>query len=140
VTFTVTNSADEVVFSGETDENGEICIDGLAADDYTATETVPDGYTAVDGEQTTAVAADGSTCADDPYAGATLSFENTPLTDLTVTATAQVAGATKSTISCVDDSATPVTVINVSTPVDPASGTALDLEPGTYTCTVVIDP
>jgi Prealbumin-like fold domain len=139
VNFTITDEDATVVFSGATDPNGEICVDGLNAGDYTAQEEVPDGYQAAgDNPQTTAVAADGSTCSDEPYTGASLSFVNTPLTDLTVTATAQVAGATKSTISCVDASNN--SVIAVSTPVDPASGTATGLEPGTYTCTVVIDP
>ncbi len=142
VNFIVTNSADEEVFSGPTDADGEICLTGLEADDYTVLEDpVPTGYVAAgDNPQTKAVAADGSTCGDDPFTGTLFEFENTPLTDLTVTAEAQVDGATKSTISCVDDSATPVKVIDVSTPVDPATGTATGLEPGTYTCTVVIDP
>ena len=70
---------------------------------------------------------------------ATVSFHNTPLTDLTVSVDSQVNGGTASTISCKD--AADASVASGSTGTDgDGSVTASDLEPGTYTCTVVVDP
>ena len=82
-----------------------------------------------------------STCGDGNEAAAG-TFHNTPLTDLTVSVNSQVDGGTASTIDCVDDTVpTPVSVIDEGTGANgDGSGTATDLEPGTYTCTVVIDP
>jgi len=61
-----------------------------------------------------------------------VSFHNTPLTNITVSVDSQVDGGTSSTISgCASGS----TGANGD-----GSATATDLEPGTYTCTVVIDP
>jgi hypothetical protein len=61
-----------------------------------------------------------------------VSFHNTPLTDMTVSVNSQVDGGTSSTISgCVSGS----TGSNGD-----GSATVTDPEPGTYTCTGVIDP
>jgi hypothetical protein len=56
-----------------------------------------------------------------------------------VTATSQVDGGTASQINCVDAADEDV---GNSGPgfVDPATANANDLPPGTYTCTVVVDP
>ena len=68
-----------------------------------------------------------------------MTFHNTPLTDLKVTATSELAGATNSTITCVNTVGG--TTLNKTTgPADPAAQTDNGLVPGTYTCTVVIDP
>jgi hypothetical protein len=67
-----------------------------------------------------------------------VSFHNTPLTDLTVAVDSQVNGGTASTISCVQGS---TTVASGSTGANgDGSASATNLEPGTYTCTVVVDP
>jgi hypothetical protein len=58
--------------------NGEACLDSLQSGDYTATETIPEGYAAVDAEQTWAVV-EGTDCDSEPM----LTFTNVPLTDLT---------------------------------------------------------
>ena len=85
-----------------TDENGEACFDGLSFGSHDVTETLPDGYHA-DQALTQAVLVDNNaTCEDDPYAGETVAFGNTPLTDLSVVATGQVEGGTQSSIVCVD--------------------------------------
>lgn len=60
-----------------------------------------------------------------------VSFANLPLTDVTVTVDSQIPGGTSSTIDCVADSAGPGEDISLSLP---------DLVPGTYSCTIVIDP
>jgi hypothetical protein len=115
-----------------TDANGEACYDGLVLSsfvgDYTVTETVPTGYVTDKSDDTVTVSTE-ATCGDGNEA--TVAFHNTPLTDLTVTVTSQVPGGTSSTIDCVLDSAPAGDAISLSLD---------DLEPGTYTCTIVIDP
>jgi hypothetical protein len=114
-----------------TDANGEVCFDGLLPGDYTVHETVPAGY---HGEADKTVTVDNAaTCSDDPYGGEEVSFSNTPLTNFTVSVDSQVDGGTASTIDC--------TVTSGSTGANgDGSVTASDLEPDTYTCTIVIDP
>ena len=116
-----------------TDANGQACFDGLAFGSYDVTETVPAGYVA-DGPTTKSVVVDNAAkCTDNPYGGETVSFSNTPLTNLTVSVDSQVDGGTASTIDC--DGVTASTGPNGD-----GSLTRNDLVPGTYTCTVVIDP
>jgi hypothetical protein len=118
-----------------TDANGEACVDGLVLSsfvgDYTVTETVPAGYSASPTSDTVTVSTE-STCGDGNKAAAG-PFHNTPLTDLTVSVNSQVDGGTASTIDC--DGVTAST-----DPDGDGSLSRLDLEPGTYTCTIVIDP
>jgi hypothetical protein len=126
-----------------TDANGEACRDGLVLSsfagvgDYTVHEETPGGY---HGEADVTVTVDNeASCADDPFVGEEVSFHNTPLTDLTVSVDSQVDGGTGSTIECVDAGSN--VIASGSTGVNgDGSETASDLEPGTYTCTVVIDP
>jgi len=94
------------------------------------TETVPAGYKAAKLSDTVAVSTE-STCGDGNEA--TVSFSNMPLTDLTVSVDSQVDGGTASTIDC--DGVTASTGPNGD-----GALTREDLEPGTYSCTVVIDP
>ncbi len=128
VTFTVDGH------SAVTDANGVACIDGLLFGNYTVHETVPAGYH-VDANDKSVTVDNTASCTDNPYVGETVSFHNTPLTDITVNINSQVDGGTASTVTC--------------TPAGPSGSTgtngdgsfpAIDLEPGTYTCTVVIDP
>jgi hypothetical protein len=131
VTFTVNGQ------SAATDANGEVCFDGLQFGDYTVSETVPTGYA---GEADKTVTVDNAaTCTEDPYGGETVSFSNTPLTDLTVSVDSQIDGGTASTIECVASDATSVASGSTDANGD-GSATASDLPPDTYTCTVVIDP
>jgi hypothetical protein len=61
------------------------------------------------------------------------------LTDITASVNSQVDGGTASTIVCTDGNGG--TVVSGSTGANgDGSATATDLEPGTYTCTIVIDP
>jgi hypothetical protein len=77
-----------------------------------------------------------------------LSFSDTPLTKLTVSVASVLAGATNSSISCVDSNSaaignSPQPASGMTDPVtlhaDGTNSTSA-LAPGTYTCTVVIDP
>jgi hypothetical protein len=117
----------------QTDANGVACFDGLTFRTYTVHETTPAGYK---GEGDKQVTVDNTAaCADNPYGGETVSFHNTPLTDLSVAVNSQVDGGTASTVACTPDGPSGSTGTN-------GDGTFNDtnLEPGTYTCTIVIDP
>ncbi|NIK59841.1 MSCRAMM family protein [Kribbella shirazensis] len=133
VTFTV-NGASKV-----TDANGQACFDGLLFGSYNVTETVPAGYVA-DGATTKAVLVDNKAgCSDSPYVGETVAFGNTPLTDLSVSVDSQIDGGTASTITCTGPGGG--TVANGTTGANgDGSASATNLPPGTYTCTIVIDP
>jgi uncharacterized protein YbdZ (MbtH family) len=135
VEFTVTGG--ELPAGGTavtTNADGEACLDGLVLSsfvgDYTVTESVPAGYKAAKLSDTATVALE-SVCGDGNEAS--VSFSNTPLTNLTVSVDSQVAGGTASTIDCDG-------VTGATDPDGDGSLTREDLEPGTYSCTVVIDP
>jgi hypothetical protein len=116
----------------QTDANGQACFDGLPFGTYTVHETVPAGYH-VDANDKSVTVDNAASCSDATYVGETVTFHNTPLTNLTVSVDSQIDGGTSSTIDCV--------VASGSTgPNGDGSVTASDLEPGTYVCTVVIDP
>ena len=128
VTFTVTGNG--VNLSDTTDANGEICFDELFFGTYTVTETVPAGYSANPTSRSVSVDTE-STCGDGNEEQAT--FHNTPLTNITVSVDSQVDGGTASTINCGAGT--------VSTgPNGDGSTSRNNLAPGTYTCTIVIDP
>ena len=122
-----------------TDADGTACVDGLAlssfAGDYTVTETVPAGYVSDDAEKIVPVSAE-STCGDDNEA--TVSFHNTPLTNVDVSVDSQVDGGTASTIDC-----GPAGSANTGTNGD-GSLDVDDLEPtapaATLVCTITVDP
>jgi uncharacterized surface anchored protein len=136
VTFTVTGGALPAGgVPAVTDANGEACVGGLDFAQYTVTETVPTGYVADDppGDTQTVTVDNEASCADDPYGGESVSFSNTPLTNITVSVDSQVDGGTASTIDCDGVTAT-------TDPDGDGSLTRSDLQPGTYTCTIVVDP
>jgi len=143
--FAVTGpSSFSVTDNGATDEDpdvGEVCVSGLAAGEYTVTETTPpDGYgngTATDG---TATAVTGTNCTDNqPTDANSAVFTNPPLADIQVNFRDGGSGETSATIDCeppagVDmPDGTPATGWETSV-------THEGLTPGTYVCTVVIDP
>lgn len=144
VTFTLKQGSTTVA-SGSTNANGVVCFDNLLFGSYSVVETVPANFSAETGAGTTgkSVSVDNkATCGGDPYAGESVSFVNTPLSSITVSFTSTVQGvagdATASQISC--------TGLTADTP-DATPGAFDDLSesfgglaPGTYTCTVVVDP
>ena len=131
VTFTISKGGTTVGMV-TTDSSGEGCLGGLELGQYTVTETVPAGYA---GEAAKTVTVGEGTCTSGPEV---VNFINTPLSNITVSFESQVSGATASTIDCTGLTADPAD----STPsaFDDSSETFKDLEPDTYTCTVVIDP
>jgi hypothetical protein len=119
-----------------TDVNGKACFDGLLFNSYTVHETTPAGY---QGEADKTVAVNNkASCTDDPYVGETVSFHNTPLSNITVSFASQVLGGTLSKISCTGLTSDPADV--TPNAFDDVSETFKNLVPGTYTCTVVVDP
>jgi Prealbumin-like fold domain len=128
VSFTVSNGgSSEVVV---TDANGDACVDGLPFGAYTVTESVPVGYASDDAVKEATVNAN-SDCGDGNEAS--VSFVNTPLTNITITVDSQVDGGTASTIDCNG-------VTGVTGPNGDGQVARTNLLPGTYTCTVVVDP
>jgi hypothetical protein len=135
--------------SGTGTSAGTVCIDNLAfgSNYYVSEKTPPTGYADDSNGATTQVTVNvNTTCAGSPQ---TFTYRDTPLTDLTVHVASQVSGGTNSRISCVDSLSSaignsPQPADTGSPPVqnfgDPETVTANNLHPGTYTCTVVIDP
>jgi Prealbumin-like fold domain len=119
-----------------TDANGKACFDDLLLGEYTVHEATPAGYK---GEVDKTVEVDNkASCAGDPYVGETVSFSNTPLSNITMSFESQVPGGTAATIECAGLTATPAD--DTPDTFDDLSETFKDLLPGTYTCTVVVDP
>jgi hypothetical protein len=138
VTFTIKKGTTTVA-TPVTGADGTVCVGNLAlGTDYTVTETVPTGY-AAEGLVTKNVTVTSGTCAGTPN---TVTFKNLPLTDLTVLVSPQIAGGTNSKITCVEGSTTLVPDPADGTPTlfDDTSETVKNLKPGTFVCTVVIDP
>jgi len=133
VTFTVKDSGGNTVPGGTvvTDANGQACVQDLLFGSYTVEETVPPGYVAVGPTSKPVTVDNKADCGALRGAAETVSFQNLPLTNLTVSVDSQIDGGTSSTINCVVGSAGPGEDITLA---------LTDLVPGTYTCTVVIDP
>jgi hypothetical protein len=126
--------------SGTGSSAGVTCIDGVTPGSYTLHEsTVPTGYAAA-ADQTVTIAAN-TTCAG-TGTGAPLSVgvSDDPLTTITVSTTPTVAGATTSTVKCVNSTTPPGGTDTGETSAVATPHTTIALVPGTYTCTVVIDP
>lgn len=145
--FSITgpNNYSNTVQTSATD--GTVCIAGLVpGSGYSITETAaPAGYK-IDNPNAVAYTVVGNT--DCSSAGlVTAAFTDTPLTDITVEAKTQATGGTQSSISCVKQGTT--THIGNSPEPDSgftpnpkveATGTTSGVAPGTYVCTVVVDP
>lgn len=120
-----------------TGADGKVCFDGLLFGNYTVHEVTPTGY-AGEADKTVSVNNKAS-CDATPYGGETVTFHNTPLTDISASVDSQINGGTSTTIVCKDSDGN--TVASGSSGADgDGSATASDLKPGTYTCTLVIDP
>jgi uncharacterized surface anchored protein len=123
VTFNVSGEGDFV-----TDDNGDICVEGLTPGDHTITETLPAGYHNANLTDTYTVVDDT-----DCDTAEVSTFVNTPLTNDTVSVDSQVDGGTASSIDCVVDTTT-------TGPTGDGSLDLTDLEPQTLVCTILIDP
>jgi len=124
--------------------DGTTCLDGLVISDlvgdYTVTESVPAGYVA-DGDNPKTVSVTNAAMTDISCGSGnedSVSFANTPLTDITVSVDSLVDGGTASTIECKLGAAI---IGSASTDAfGDGSLTLSNLEPETYVCTIVVDP
>ena len=143
MTFTITGgelAAERV--NVVTDENGIACYDGLLLSshvgDYTVTEQVPINYHVDDGDVDEVVSVtETATCESGTQAEVT--FLNIPLTNITVSVDSIVDGGTASTINC-ELQGGPTVASGSTGPDGDGSVSATNLEPGTYVCTIVVDP
>jgi hypothetical protein len=122
-----------------TGADGTACVDHLNFGSYDVKEvSAPAGYS-IDDTSTHSVTV--NTVNDCSSVGIPLSlqFNDTPLTDVLVKADSQAVGGTKSQITCVD-SANANIGDSPSGNVEHAQVSAPNLKPGTYTCTIVVDP
>jgi hypothetical protein len=124
-----------------TNSSGQVCVDHLPFGAYSVQETTaPAGYAIDDGAAHSVSVSALSSCGDGHEA--TFSATDTPLTDLLVKATSEAQGGTQSTITCVNSSNANIG----NSPQGPSPSPEVDangataLKPGTYTCTVVVDP
>jgi hypothetical protein len=139
-TFTVKDASGTAVSGSPftTGSGGTFCVDHLPFGTFSVTETgAPSGYAIDDSAAENVTVSQNSTCGDGKEA--TRTFTDTPLTDVLASATSEAPGGTKSTVSCVDGSSAAIG----NSPqglAETAEVTANGLRPGTYTCTIVVDP
>jgi uncharacterized surface anchored protein len=140
---------------GPTGSDGAVCIDNLGFGDYYVSEkSAPSGYAVDDAKVHKVTVSTNAKCTDSTYVGQSIQFQDTPLTDLSVHVASEASGGTKSAVVCTDSSSNNIgnspqptgavtgTTSTYGDPVnlyaDPTHGAAL--KPGTYTCTIYIDP
>lgn len=151
---TGTGTASSSIVTGT---DGTVCVDGLAFGTYYVTEkAAPTGYGLSDATTHSVTVNTNGGCSDTVPSGQSLAFTDPPLTDLTVIVASDATGGnagTKSNISCVA-SGTTTDIGNSPQPADIAGHTQFAasaevdahladnkaLTPGTYVCTIVVDP
>jgi prealbumin domain-containing protein len=118
---------------------GVICVDRLSVlGTYTVTEQkAPPGYALSTKEQKVEVKGNAAKCGDTSFKGASVTFEDEPLTEISATAKSEAVGGSSSTIKCTKAGSN---VGNSPQSGESATVTAKELKPGTYTCELVIDP
>jgi hypothetical protein len=133
-TFTVKQGT-TTVGTITTDASGIGCLDNLLLGSYTVEETSgPAGYAKDNDIETVNVNSPG-TCSSGYKS---VSFENRPLSNITVSFESQVPGGTAAKISCT--SLTPDGGDSTPNDFDDTSEKYSGLTEGTYTCTIVVDP
>ncbi|MFF2387688.1 collagen binding domain-containing protein [Agromyces sp. NPDC058104] len=146
VTFTVFGG--ELPDAGttvQTNSEGVACVPGLlvsalleAGDEYVVHETVPAGYVLDTGDQDQVATVVESDCAENISDADLVAFHNTPLTNITVSVNSQVDGGTFSSVDCEPSAVDPD--LPLTSGDGDGSVTLPNLLPGTYVCTVVVDP
>ena len=146
--ITDSNGAEVTGSPATTGVDGTVCVDSLpwsgTGTSYSVQETTaPDGYSAdpANTNPQTVSVTQNAKCSDATIASeaALATFNDVPLTNISANATAVVSGATTSTITCVDSNGK--VVADSGSASDPANAKSTDgLVPGTYTCTITVDP
>ena len=156
-TFSIKQGGDHISGSPfTTDASGIVCVDGLNFGSYDVKEeSAPTGYKIDDPSTHTVVVDNNADCSDDPFGGETtdLTFTDTPLSTIQVKFTSLAGpGVTASQISCspvatgdedgaADNSGGPNQDQPVFDDLDETIGNGTStLVPGTYTCTIIVDP
>jgi len=130
-----------------TDSGGNICVDGLVAGDYVATETqAPTGFSIdTTAGQTVSVSGNNAKCTDATYTGATQAFTDSPLSDIQVNFKDDGSGETNganTTIVC--DGSGNGTDSTTAAPGWDKSLTRTNIKTGSsdtvINCTITIDP
>ena len=134
VVFSVTGGELPAGTTATTDALGVACIAGIASGSYTVTETVPTGYAVTSANPQTGTVVEDTTCA----TATPVTFTNVPLTDITVSVNSQIDGGTFSSVDCEPTATDPDLPLTSGT--GDGTVTVSGLQPGTYVCTVVIDP
>ena len=119
---------------------GEVCVSGLAPGTYTVNETgAPAGYGGASQSNVTATAPGGTDCASSQPAGANrAAFTNAPLGEFIINYNDLGSGETATDISCTN--LTPSPADTTPGAFDDDTETYTNLPPGTYNCTIVVDP
>tara|TARA_R110000822_G_scaffold59736_35_gene149259 strand:- start:38185 stop:40134 length:1950 start_codon:yes stop_codon:yes gene_type:complete len=137
VTFTFTGGSIVGSPTMVTNASGVACLDNLVlsslAGNYSVSETVPAGYVGLSTNPQSVSVTQVATCGSGNEAS--VSFSNMPLTNITVSVHSQVVGGTASTINC----GSPPGTTNTGAGGDGALNLT-NLQPGTYTCVIVVDP
>ncbi len=128
--------------TGDEDSDiGEVCVSGLEPGSYTINETTaPTGYGDASQTDVGVTVSNGTNCgASQPAAGATATFINPPLGEFQILYRDLGSGETAASIVC-----TGLDPVDENGDDDPAfddtDETYTNLEPGTYSCTIVVDP
>ncbi len=133
--FEIRDSGNNVVATPSTGSDGTACTDNLSFGSYTVKETAaPSGYQ-IDNPNAVSVSVDhNASCTSGTPNAPPSDFTDTPLSRITVSFESLAAGdPTSATIQCTGDA--------VDQPLPEGTPRTLDnLVPGTYSCTVVIDP
>jgi len=134
VVFGVTGGTLPAGTTVTTNASGVACIAGIDPGSYTVTETVPANYAVTSANPQTATVVEDTTCAN----ATPVTFTNVPLTNITVSVDSLIPGGTASTIDC-DAAADPP--FDFTTPAGgDGSFTLSNKVPGTYVCTIIVDP
>jgi Prealbumin-like fold domain len=132
--FDVRKASDNsLVAQVTTGDDGTACVDNLRFGDYMVTETdAPTGYEIDDSTAHTVTVDNDATCGSGNEE--TISFSDTPLSRITVSFESLAPGnPTSATVQCTGDAS--------ESPLPEGTPKVLDnLAPGTYSCTVVVDP
>jgi len=122
-----------------TGSDGTVCVDHLQFGNHTVKESAaPTGYSIDDTTTHTVNVSVNQDCSGLTGVTTGLTFNDTPLTDISVTVNSQDdgAGGTLSTINCVKGA----TSVGSATSAHDPSVSITNQTPGTYVCTVVVDP
>jgi Prealbumin-like fold domain len=146
-TFSVTKN-DGTAITGspfKTGSDGTVCVTAVPTGTYTVTEIAAPANYGIDPTPQDVVVASSSSCDSTSTSYAPINFTDTPLSKIQVLFTSLAGeGITKASIVCTTNSGATVDAVSENGIADPAfddtNESFTNLVPGTYTCTVVVDP